>query len=361
MDATSDRIRVMTVHGSKGLEAPIVIMPDTAQRRVQLRDDLLEQDGQVMWRMGSDQMPAAMQEARDGRLAAEEAERDRLLYVAMTRAEKWLIVAAAGDLGKDGRSWYDQVGGAMDRLGAAEQPYAFGTGKRLSHGDWNADLAPVVAKPAQTAVTLPDWTQAEAAAPVATHKTLSPSDLGGAKALAGDAGLDEEAAKKRGRQIHLLLEHLPVTPPEDWAARSARLLSSGEDAADPADHPALLAEAAQVLTAEALKPLFDPSALAEVSITANLDVLNGQRIHGTIDRLVVTPDRVLAVDFKTNATVPATPQDCPLGLLRQMGAYAHALKQIYPDRQVQTALLWTRNATLMDLPDTLITEALVGV
>ncbi|MCG7572713.1 double-strand break repair helicase AddA [Phaeobacter sp. CNT1-3] len=361
MDAASDRIRVMTVHGSKGLEAPIVIMPDTAQRRVQLRDDLLEQDGHVMWRMGSDQMPAAMQEARDARLSAEEAERDRLLYVAMTRAEKWLIVAAAGDLGKDARSWYDQVGSAMDRLGATEQPFAFGTGKRLSHGDWNADLAPTIAKPAQTAVILPDWTQTEAAAPVATHHTLSPSDLGGAKALAGDAGLDEEAAKKRGRQIHLLLEHLPVTPPEDWAARTARLLGSGEDAADPTDHPALLAEAAQVLTAETLKPLFDPSALAEVSVTANLDALNGQRIHGTIDRLVITPDRVLAVDFKTNATVPAKAQDCPLGLLRQMGAYAHALKQIYPDRQVQTALLWTRNATLMELPDTLITEALVGV
>jgi ATP-dependent helicase/nuclease subunit A len=306
-------------------------------------------------------MPATMQEARDERLAAEEAERDRLLYVAMTRAEKWLIVAAAGDLGKDGRSWYDQISRAMDRLKAAEQPFSFGTGKRLSHGNWDAEPAPIQAKPVQTTVTLPDWTETEATAPIATHHTLSPSDLGGAKALAGDAGLDEEAAKKRGRQIHLLLEHLPLIPPEDWEVRTARLLNNGEDAADPADHPALLAEAAQVLTSNVLKPLFDPTALAEVSVTANLDALNGNRIHGTIDRLVIDHERVLAVDFKANATVPATPQDCPLGLLRQMGAYAHALKQIYPDRQVQTALLWTRNATLMELPDTLITEALMDM
>ena len=77
-----------------------------------------------------------------------------------------------------------------------------------------------------------------------------------------------------------------------------------------------------------------------------------------IDRLIVSPDWVLAVDFKTNATVPQSPQHCPDGLLRQMGAYDHALAAIYGDRVVDTALLWTRTATLMPLPHDLVTAAL---
>ena len=78
-----------------------------------------------------------------------------------------------------------------------------------------------------------------------------------------------------------------------------------------------------------------------------------------IDRLILAPDRVLAVDFKTNAVLPDRPEDTPEGLLRQMGAYAHALAAIYPDRKVETALLWTRAATLMPLPHALVTAALM--
>ena len=360
MDAASDRIRVMTVHGSKGLEAPIVIMPDTGKRLVQLRDDLLEEDGQVMWRVSSDQMPAKMTSARDARLAAEEAERDRLLYVAMTRAEKWLIVAAAGDLGKDGNAWYDKIGAAMERQGAAEHDFPFGAGNRLSHGNWDAELAPAKQAKTTTEVALPSWARSEAAAPAKGQGTLSPSDLGGAKALPGDAGLDEEAAKKRGRQIHLLLEHLPDVPQANWPMQAAKLLASGEDAAAEDTLPALLAEATAVLTNPDLQHLFTDQALAEVSVTATLDALGGRRVHGMIDRLIIDHDSVLAVDFKTNATVPANPADCPQGLLRQMGAYAHALQQIYPDKQVKTALLWTRNAQLMLLSNAEVTQALEG-
>ena len=98
--------------------------------------------------------------------------------------------------------------------------------------------------------------------------------------------------------------------------------------------------------------------MAEVPITAEIDALAGRRIFGVIDRLMVSSDRVLAIDFKTNAMVPQLVSDVPDGLLRQMGAYAHALKQVYPDRVVETALLWTRTATLMVLPHDLVTDAL---
>ena len=104
-----------------------------------------------------------------------------------------------------------------------------------------------------------------------------------------------------------------------------------------------------------LAHIFAKEALAEVPVTAQL---GDQRLYGIIDRLVVTPKKVLAVDFKSNAQVPKQARFCPKGLLRQMAAYGHALAQIYPDHEVETALLWTRDASLMVLPHDLGTDAL---
>ena len=150
--------------------------------------------------------------------------------------------------------------------------------------------------------------------------------------------MEEEAAKARGTQLHLLLEHLPTAPD-----RALQLV--------PDD--GLLAEARAVLAAH--PALFAPETLAEVPVTADL---HGERLYGTIDRLIVAQDHVLAIDFKSNMTVPATPDQVPEGILRQMGAYAHALAQIWPDLPIRTAILWTRNATLMDLPPDLVQAAL---
>ncbi|MBC7181269.1 MAG: PD-(D/E)XK nuclease family protein, partial [Roseovarius sp.] len=143
-----------------------------------------------------------------------------------------------------------------------------------------------------------------------------------------------------------------------WPATAARLLSNGSDAATGEELALLLAEADKVLTRPSLTPLFTPDALTEVAITANLAPLQGRRIHGIIDRLIIQDTRILAVDFKTNALVPETATDCPDALLRQMGAYAHALAQLYPEYRIETAILWTRTATLMSLPHDLVTAAL---
>ena len=113
-----------------------------------------------------------------------------------------------------------------------------------------------------------------------------------------------------------------------------------------------------MLDKPALAALFAGDALTEVPVTATLPALGGRRIHGVIDRLIVAPERIRAIDFKTNAELPERAGDCPEALLRQMGAYAHALAQIYPGRAIETALLWTRTATLMELPHALVSAAL---
>ncbi|MEL0438340.1 double-strand break repair helicase AddA [Phycobacter sp. K97] len=348
MGAAGDMIRVMSVHGSKGLEAPIVILPDTAKRKPPTDAEIIVAEGAPLWRVPKDQMPAAMLAARDAAQEKQRNERLRLLYVALTRAEKWLIVASAGELSKEGDSWYQMVEGALRTGGGVEADMPGGPGLRMQHGDWEGLELVHREAPETKTVSLPDLFTRPAPPYVAPDATLSPSELGGAKALPGDQGLDEEVAKARGTALHLLLEHLPGQPQDRWPDLAQSLLENAEDT-EP-----LLAETSAVLRNPDLTHVFVPDTLAEVPVTAEID---GLRLHGVIDRLIVGPDRVLAVDFKSNATVPQTVADCPEGLLRQMGAYALALAQIYPDKTVETALLWTRNASLMPLPHDLVTAA----
>lgn len=358
MDSAGNRIRVMTVHGAKGLEAPIVILPDTGRRDNTIRDMMLVHKGRALWKTASAAAPGPLLEAQDAQKAAQEAERNRLLYVAMTRAEKWLIVAAAGDLGKEGCSWFQQIEAAMQASGAVRHSFPFGEGLRLENGVWSApQTGSDKAENIDQGALNPLFDQS---APVVVQQpeTLSPSELGGAKALPSDSGLTEDEAKHRGTQIHLLLEVLPNIEPDRWPELGAKILARTTAAAQPGDFAPLIDEVSTVLMAPDLDWLFKADALVEVPVSADLPEIGGRRIHGTIDRLIIHDDRILAVDFKTNAMVPSHANACPEGILRQMGAYAAALRQIFPGRQVDTAILWTRTASLMPLPNDLVMRAL---
>ncbi len=351
MGSAGNMVRVMTVHGAKGLESPIVILPDTGPRRAPKPAEIMISNGTPLWRTNAGMMPAELIKARDAARDKQMNERLRLLYVALTRAEKWLIVAAAGDLDKGGDSWYQMVQAQMLSENAESVEFCGQTIQRLEHGDWAA--SDLVRQPEDDPSQDPPLAifSCPVPAPEPTPQTLGPSDLGGAKALAGDQGLDEQAAKLRGTRIHLLLEHLPASGQSEWSTAAATILPDVLDA----ERSDLLAEAANVLRNPDLTGVFSPDSLAEVPIMARL---GGTRIHGVIDRLIVRADHILAVDFKTNATVPTNPAGCPEGVLRQMGAYAAALAQIYPDRRVETAILWTRKAQLMPLPNDLVSDAL---
>ena len=361
LDSAGNRIRVMTVHGAKGLEAPMVILPDTGDRPLRHRKPLLDISGVPFPKPSADDLPEVLSDAIDSDKAADRAERDRLLYVAMTRAEAWLIVARHGTPSENGDSWHDMVRAGMDRAGAGPLDTPAGAGLRLQFDDWPERLPQASADPETPtqAEDLPSWSAprpapARAAAPAA----LSPSDLGGAKALPGKDGLSEDEATTRGRQIHLLLEHLAPLPPAARSELATALLANGPDPAPQSLQAELLAEASVVLDAPHLARLFSGDALAEVELSAPLPTLGGRRVHGVVDRLILSPGHVLAVDFKSNAVLPEHPEAVPEGLLRQMGAYAEALAQIYPDARIETAILWTRAPCLMRLPHDLVLAAL---
>jgi ATP-dependent helicase/nuclease subunit A len=357
LESAGGRIRVMTVHGAKGLEAPLVILPDTVRRKEQkLRSEVVVgDDGKGWWVTPRNASPAIVDRAREAALAAEEKERERLLYVAMTRAQTWLIVCGAGDAAN--AEWHRRIEEGVEALGPAPIGTPTGPGLRYQHGNWETCAATDASVPA-TSPAAPAWLTTRAALPPEAPRPVTPSDLGGPKALPSEAALDEEATLRRGRQTHRLLEHLPAYPEAGWPRLAPALLAHGEDAASPEDAAALLAEVSRILTNPGLAPLFAPNSLAEVAFTAELA---GRPLAGTVDRLVVAPDRILVVDFKSNMAVPDTPDSVPEGILRQMGAYAHGLAAIYPGRRIDTAILWTRTAALMPLPHEMVMAALARV
>ncbi len=360
MDTASDQIRVMTIHGAKGLEAPIVILADTAKSRPRNAPDLVKiENGGLAWKPPADSMPQTLENATGLIAEAEEQELSRLLYVAATRAKNWLIVAAAGEVGVEQDSWYSILKKGLEDMGAASFSSPLGPGLRHETGNWTSPRQEPRPKQSEPIPTLPGWALSPVSPAVIFPAPMSPSDLGGEKVLASeDGGLQSADGKRKGRQMHHLLEILPNYPCNQWPEVARNLLASGEDAAPPEEANRLCKEVSLLLTKPDLKHIFTKSSLAEVDISAQLSALGGKRIHGIIDRLLVSPERVLVVDFKSNAIVPDTPQDIPTGILRQMGAYILALEQIFPGRPVECAILWTATASLMKIPPKLAIAAL---
>ena len=346
-DAASDRIRVMTVHGAKGLEAPVVILPDTADRKKPESGPLVMiGNGVPVWKAASGQTPAVVEAALTHEADRRFAENDRLLYVAMTRAESWLIVAAAGKTDTS-ECWYNKISTGLQAAGARSLATPQGPGLRLEHGVWpDNDPAPRAQTP-DSAVPLPAWAAIRLPQPPRPVAALNPSDLGGAKALPGEETEPEsEVAMARGSALHRLLEVLPALPSQDWPELARSLVPDWADD--------VLPEAAAVISDAELAPLFAPGTLAEVEIRTRLA---GQEMIGTIDRLIVAPEHLLVVDYKSNRIVPAHPGEIPEGLLRQMAAYRLALGPVYPGRRIDCALLWTRNARLMAIPGDMLDAA----
>ena len=343
MGEAQDRIRIMTVHGAKGLEGEIVILPDTADRSPRTEATvLLDAAGVPLWTGAKDDRAPIVAGLVEARRVREAEESLRLLYVALTRAKSQLIIAAAG-VAKEG-SWHGLVTGSLTALGASADVHGRLV---LQSADWPGPVGKAGREESASTVTLPEWTQARVPAPKHQPRPVSPSALGGAKALPGTGA--DEGATDRGTALHLLLQHLPGQPTTHWP-RLARALVPDDTLRE-----ALMPKVALLILDPALAAVFGPDSLAEIALAGGL---GGHAAEGAIDRLVVTKGAVMAVDFKSNLRVPPGPNEVPESILRQMGAYAVLLAQAYPDHAVQTAVLWTETGRLMALPDDIVRAAL---
>ncbi|MDA7423454.1 double-strand break repair helicase AddA [Thalassococcus lentus] len=357
-------LRVMTVHGAKGLEAPIVIMPDCVNVKNDIRSELLKDNEGLVWKQPGKLQPDRQIEVLEDAKTRQAQERDRLLYVGLTRAEKWLVVAGAGSPGTSGNTWYEKVQRGMDGAGAIPQKFDLGEpdltdGLRVGN-DW--DHLPFVQEKIvpDTAPHLDAYLLEPAKPADPFPETKSPSDLGGAKALPGAEGDSEEVAKLRGSALHQMLELLAAIPESERQEAADALMAHQNTDIDLEPIfdllPKIRTEALNVLSNPDLASLHGPESLAEVSISAKVAGIG--RLHGIIDRLIVTPEKVTAIDYKSNRVIPDDSVKTPEGLLRQMGAYEAMLSQLYPDHQIEVGLIWTAKPVYMPLSHDLVSNAL---
>jgi ATP-dependent helicase/nuclease subunit A len=341
----------MTVHGAKGLEAPIVILPDTAARKAPKTQDVIDHRGLAVWKPNSKFIPNVLAATINALKLRQLEERDRLLYVALTRAESWLIVMGSGDIKEGYDCWHNAIHAAAVAKDAVSFTTAAGAGLRYEPIPWLAGGLEEVNTTTRDACVVPDWVTPSITAPIWPIAPRTPSELGGDKVVSGGLAQSNPDALRLGTAIHLLLEVLPNTDQSIWSDITARLIDDDICAA-------ALKEATGLITHPDLAHIFTPESLAEVDITAHLPELGGDAIQGSIDRLIISAQKVLAVDFKTNKVVPTAPDHVPEGILRQMGAYASALSQVFPHHEIETAVLWTKSQHLMPLPHHLVISSL---
>jgi ATP-dependent helicase/nuclease subunit A len=358
--APLDAVRVMTVHGSKGLQSPVVILADACVDPNRARGSSAELTSMTA-------LPSlSSAPGRRACRALEVADRDSgqarpagalaLLYVAMTRAEERLYVG--GSLGPADRkgppqgSWYQAVEDALSGLGCEPSEDALWGKARLFGDAEKPGRAAAAAAAAATAATRPAWLS-EAAPPEARPpRPLAPSAVAEDDVPYPPPSPEMREAAERGRLLHLLFERLPGVAADDRRRLADAWLERSVGVEDAELRRRLIEDACRIISDPAHAGIFGPEALAEAPIAAVTP--DGSVITGTVDRLLVADRSVRLVDFKTGRRVPANAAEIAPAHLRQMAAYVAALEVIFPGRTVEAALLYTSGPKLHPLPPDLL-------
>jgi len=365
MEQGRNEVRLMTVHGAKGLEAPIVVLPDTNQTP-QRGGGLLEiapaaptarpELPLLVWRGNSKATEVGpLAQARQMSDREEDEEYRRLLYVALTRAEERLIVAGwESRANRQDPSWYDLVAAGFDRIpDAAAEIVADGHKIRRYRVTQRGSVRPQPESPPAAGVAqLPSWALCPPLAEPMPSRPLVPTQ-----------GTDDEPAVaspltgggpetyRRGRILHRLLELLPELDPGQRDPAAMAYLRQPAHGLDEETAKAWYREVAAILEDPVFAPLFGPGSVAEAPISG---LIGGRVVSGQIDRLSVREREVLVVDFKTNRPPPEHTEDVPAVYLRQMAAYRALLAEAFPGKEIRTALLWTAGPRLMALDEDLL-------
>ena len=355
LEQAAGNVRVMTVHGAKGLEAPVVFLPDTCQATGRGKPiGLLWDDTAVYWPGRKADDCDLTGDLRAQVEAARENEERRLLYVAMTRARDRLYVTGwESKSGRADNSWYDMMQAGLERAGAKEIAAPGGNGLRLETPQ-TAEVTPRPLAAESERVLAPSWLFAPPADEPDPPRPLAPSQPEEQPPAASPLGTDDGKRFKRGLIVHRLLENLPDVAPEAREAAARRYLARPTLELSEGEQAEIAAETLAVLNDPELSGLFGPGSRAEVPLVA---LAGGRVISARIDRLLVTGDEVVIADFKTNRPPPTRVEDVPPAYVSQMAGYRRALMDLYPGRAVRCVLIWTLGARPMAIPESLLQAA----
>ena len=368
MEQGRDEVRIMTVHGAKGLQAPIVFLPDTCSRARPQNPRLYplpragaanEEVTHLVWPPpGHSKLAAIVATLEDSKELMDGAEREeyhRLLYVAMTRAQDRLYICGwQGARKAEDKCWYDLVKKGLGPLPEHDGPGGKPAGRMAS-----AQEKPVPEADARreeiAAEPLPEWALAPAPREHVRQR-LAPSRL-----VLGEAGpqplpdqpplgpraLAVSSRYARGRLVHALLQHLPAIEPGDQerAARAFVAVRGADLAEDLREE--IVAETLAIVRDAGFAPLFQPGSLAEVPVVARIGDYD---LEGQIDRLAIVEGSLLIVDYKTNRPPPATLDEVAPVYIAQLAGYRRALAGMFPGLPLRAALLWTDGPRLMEIP-----------
>jgi ATP-dependent helicase/nuclease subunit A len=372
MEIARDEVRVMTVHGAKGLEAPIVILADTMSPPAGPRPPRLLQlaGGPLLWagRKADDTPPLAA--ARQAAQAEAENEYRRLLYVAMTRAADRLIVCGADGRNKRPQGcWYDLLRGALGPLLVTAD--GVGEDKILRFGVAPPDASAVISDPAAAPTKparreLPAWLRQPAPPETPLRVSLTPSSAFDEEIVRMAPGLsstaDRQKALQRGRLVHRLMQSLPDIAPERRKDAAEDYLAKAGREFPPAERTEIAQQVLAILNDLIFADLFVPNSRAEVPIVGRIPCEGGAPadIAGQVDRLAITGEAVLIADYKTDRAVPHRPEAVQ-PYVAQLALYRAVLSRLYPQKTVRAALLFTEGPTLMEIAPATMDAALAKV
>jgi ATP-dependent helicase/nuclease subunit A len=358
-----DEVRILTVHGAKGLEAPIVFLPDTMQLPSPPETLLwTERDGLPLWCPRRELAVPYYSAEREASRARQLQEYRRLLYVALSRAQDRLYICG-WQTRESPREvcWYELCRAGL--VGIAT-PFAFDATSLIGSEGWSgeglrlacAQTAPPVREPvvapARTRGSLPKWVTEPPPSEPDPSKPLAPSRLTGAEpptlsplAPIGSPGGGRDRFK-RGLLVHRLLQNLPELSEGERDIAAKRFLALPMHGLTAGEQEEIRRETLAVLQHPAFSAIFGPNSQAEVPLVG---LIGDHAVSAQIDRLVVGDDRVLIIDYKTLRPPPTAEKDVPASYLRQLAIYQAALARIYPQHEIHCALLWTEGPRLMPI------------
>ena len=342
---SDDTVKIMTVHGSKGLQAPIVILADTARIKSRsFKSDFLWDDGMLYFPTAAANYDAVCKRIKEQDLDANEDEYRRLLYVALTRAEDRLYIAGfTKDKDANQASWYKLLQNNI----VSNVPLAEDDKRIVYQIAQEIPFEEPAEAAANDAINLDDYKDLLSPAPVENPlaKPYAPSrDENDEKDLTSSPLEDSGRFYQRGTAIHKLLQYISTVPVKNRHEAAKlflkRELSSFSD-------EEINSAVREVLTlCERYKNIFSPNSMAEVPIIGEAQ---GKIMSAKIDRLVIEPDKVIIVDYKTNRPAAKNIDEVPDLYFRQLSAYKSLLEKIYPQKKIETYILWTNTCQMMEI------------